>query len=138
MTATATNARPKIASHPPHVVRRFAVDRSRLEIPFPAGQRRLGGCQARHRRPVWRATDVVESEIVTELDRARLSTMLSADPQLDVRPGPATHVRPRFASDFPLQIWSSTWNGFAGKMFRCTYSRRNLPSASSRLIAKVV
>src|SRR5690348_16193212 len=52
-------------------------------------KRGLRGRQPRRRHPVRRAADVRESDLVAELDAGRISPVLAADPQLDVRPGPA-------------------------------------------------
>src|SRR5260370_4327106 len=43
--------------------------------------------QTRDRHSEWTARDVVQAELVTEMDRVRVTAMLAADPHLEVLPG---------------------------------------------------
>ena len=52
----------------------------------------LGGGQARHRDTKWRATDVRESDFVTERDTVGIPTVFSANPEFDIRTGFAPAV----------------------------------------------
>lgn len=55
-----------------------------VSISLKRGPARL---QPGHRDPEWRAGDVVETDGVEEVDRARVATVLPAHPDLEVRPG---------------------------------------------------
>src|SRR5579875_3031263 len=46
---------------------------------------RLGSRQAGYRHPVWAAGDVVQPQLVTELDRLRVTAVLATDPDLQIR-----------------------------------------------------
>src|SRR5688572_2566710 len=62
-------------------------DSRELTITDRRRQSRLRGGQPRDRHPERGAADVVEPDLVTELDRARLAAVLAADADLEVRPG---------------------------------------------------
>src|SRR5438552_8959904 len=59
-------------------------------------ERCLGRGQSRNRNPKRTATDVIQTEPVTELNAGRLAAVFAANPELDVRPSFASQI----ASDF--------------------------------------
>src|SRR4051794_12940206 len=59
----------------------------------PLRQRGLRGGQPRDRHAEWRARDVVQPRLLAEGDGLRVPAVLTADPQLDVRPGASREPR---------------------------------------------
>ena len=79
------------------------------------GERRLGRGEPGERHAVGRARDVVEPEAVAERDRARLTAVLAADPELDG----GLHVPPRSTAKrirSPTPSSSSTSNGLRSRI----------------------
>src|SRR5437016_12274785 len=55
-------------------------------------QRCLGRGQSRNRNPKRTATDVIQTEAVTELNAGRLAAVFAANPELDVLPSFASQI----------------------------------------------
>src|SRR5437868_4614815 len=91
----------------------------------------MGRRQPGQRDPEGRARHVVKADLVAEVHRGRVATVLAADAELERLPA-ARPLAQAHRTSSPTPAWSRVSNGLAGISFFSRYGVMIRPSTSSR------
>ena len=62
-----------------------AISHQPSSVSYFDGERRLCGCEARHRDPIRRCAHVIETDRLEKMNRCGIAAVLAANPELQVR-----------------------------------------------------